>query len=177
MQNRLLAEHVHCNWVCMVGREAKKGERKSKNETGQNVTEAPQYYLPAHPSSLRPRQFHYDANSYTFLLPAHTHLIGDLRVGVIIGLLRCNGQHGRVGLLGTLIILIRIVLIVPRQRRHIWHPAKVYKFIDGLLLVCSYLITKCIHNVCTNFCSLYSLASYQYACALGLSFQSLWYAS
>lgn len=57
------------------------------------------------------------------LLPAHTHLIGYLRVGIVIGLLRCNGQHGRVGLLGTLIVLDGIVLIVPRQRRHIWHPA------------------------------------------------------
>lgn len=99
-------------------------EKKEKENPETDVTESPiPHYLPAHPSSLHSRQFHYDANSDTFLLPAHTHLIGDLRVGVIIGLLRCNGQHSRVGLLGTLIILIRIVLIVPRQRRHIWHPA------------------------------------------------------
>lgn len=109
-------------WLGWEG-DSKKRRKKIQKRNRPGCNRIPQYYLPAHPSSLHSRQFHYDANSDTFLLPAHTHLIGDLRVGVIIGLLRCNGQHGRVGLLGTLIILIGIVLIVPRQRRHIWHPA------------------------------------------------------
>jgi len=42
-----------------------------------------------------------------------THLIGDPGVLVVIRLFGGYGQHGGVGLLGPLIIQIRVVLIVP----------------------------------------------------------------
>lgn len=54
---------------------------------------------------------------------AGTHLVGDFRVGVVIGLFRRDGQHGCVGLLGALVVELGIVLIIPGQRRHIRHAA------------------------------------------------------
>lgn len=82
------------------------------------------------------------------LLPGHTHLIGNLRVGIVIGLLRRNGQHGRVGLLGTLIVLDGIVLIVPRQRRHIWHPA-ITNGLQSYWCTCTFVCVS-YHVVCVT---------------------------
>jgi len=64
---------------------------------------------------------------YLLLFPiplTTTHLIGDPGVLVVIRLFGGYGQHGGVGLLGPLIIQIRVVLIVPGLRRQVLNPSE-----------------------------------------------------